>query len=419
MELLAHRKAIFRSHLTLDRVQHFLIYCFAFFGPLGTLLSPSFMPNAFRFYHFLLVFFPLFLIKLKFNQWKTILTFTPFLIYCLVSAYFTHNHIYEIDSYPLFRCFLFISQCLFMFGAAFCLKVDPKKLITFYLAGFLISLIVGYFFFIGFYSGLISFRTIERFSVETQMGWGLLRFSPGTYPNEYGNVASFALSCLLLHYAKKKRFLTFLFGALTFIALLLTTTRAAYLSFGVALIYLCLTSTELRKVVFKFFLFGTAILFLLKAYSINIFSIFIRGLKAISLMEGSAGIRLSYWIKGFKDLDQNIIFGNGFSANIYAHNIYLEILFELGILGALLLVLTVIYYLSENSYSIRKLLLDREKETTTQIMLIGLIHTFLFALTNHNMHHHLTWFSFLLFNAYLKRFSQVRWNSSYFSRTSA
>ena len=136
-------------------------------------------------------------------------------------------------------------------------------------------------------------------------------------------------------------------------------------------------------------------------------------------MEGSAGIRLSYWIKGFKDLDQNIIFGNGFSANIYAHNIYLELLFELGILGALLLVLTVIYYLSENSYSIRKLLLDREKETTTQIMLIGLIHAFLFALTNHNMHHHLTWFSFLLFNAYLKRFSQVRWNSSYFSRTSA
>ena len=145
MELPAHRKAIFLSHLTLDRVQHFLIYCFAFFGPLGTLLSPFFMPNAFRFYHFLLIFFPLFLIKLKLEEWKTILIFVPFLLYCLVSAYFTHNHIYEVDSYPLFRCFLFISQCLFMFGAAFCLKVNQKKLITFYLAGFFISLVVGYF----------------------------------------------------------------------------------------------------------------------------------------------------------------------------------------------------------------------------------------------------------------------------------
>ncbi|MCB1072337.1 MAG: O-antigen ligase family protein [Chlamydiia bacterium] len=419
MELAAQRKAIFRSHLTLDRIQHFLIYCFAFLGPLGTLLTPSFMPNAFRFYHFFLILFPLFLIKLKFNEWKTILTFTPFLLYCLVSAYFTHNRIYEVDSYPLFRAFLFISQCLFMFGAAFCLKVDQKKLIVFYLAGFFISLLVGYFFFIGFYSGFISFRTIEHFSVETQMGWGLLRFSPGTYPNEYGNVASFVLSILLLLYAKKKRFLTLLFASLTFIALLLTTTRAAYLSFGVALIYLCLASTEIRKLLFKFFLFGTVILFVLKAYSINIFSIFIRGLKAISLMEGSAGIRLSYWIKGFKDLDQSIIFGNGFSANIYAHNIYLELLFELGIVGTLLLVSTVIYYLSENSYSIRKLFLD--KEITTQIMIIGLIHTFLFALTNHNMHHHLTWLSFMLFNVSLKRFSQglFPWNSSYFSRTRA
>lgn len=388
--------------LTLDRFQHFLIYCFAFFGPLGTLLTPSFMPNAFRFYHFLLIFFPFFLIKLNLNQWKTILIFTPFLLYCLVSAYFTHNHIYEVDSYPLLRSFLFISQYLFMFGAAFCLKVEQKKLVTFYLAGFFISLLVGYFFFIGFYSGFISFRAIERFSVETQMGWGLLRFSPGTYPNEYGNVASFALSILLLLYAKKKHLLTLLFAALTFIALLLTTTRAAYLSFGVALIYLCITSTEIRKLLFKLFLFGTAILFLLKAYSINIFSIFIRGLKAISLMEGSAGIRLSYWIKGFRDLDQSIIFGNGFSANIYAHNIYLELLFELGIVGAFLLVSTVIYYLSENSFSIRKLLLDKEKEAINQIMIIGLIHTFLFALTNHNMHHHLTWLSFLLFNASLK-----------------
>lgn len=391
--------------LTLNRFQHLLIYCFAFFGPLGTLLTPSFMPNAFRFYHFLLIFFPFFLIKLKLNQWKTILIFIPFLLYCLVSAYFTHNHIYEVDSYPLLRSFLFISQYLFMFGAAFCLKVEQKKLVTFYLAGFFISLLVGYFFFIGFYSGFISFRTIERFSVETQMGWGLLRFSPGTYPNEYGNVASFALSILLLLYAKKKHLLTLLFAALTFIALLLTTTRAAYLSFGVALIYLCITSTEIRKLLFKLFLFGTAILFLLKAYSINIFSIFIRGLKAISLMEGSAGIRLSYWIKGFRDLDQSIIFGNGFSTNIYAHNIYLELLFELGIVGAFLLVSTVIYYLSENSFSIRKLLLDKEKGTINQIMIIGLIHTFLFALTNHNMHHHLTWLSFLLFNASLKPLS--------------
>lgn len=377
------------------------------------------MPSAFRFYHFFLVFFPLFFIKLKVDEWKTVLIFTPFLLYCLVSAYFTYNHIHAIDSYPLFRSFLLISQSLFTFGAACHFKVDQKRLITLYLAGFFISLIVGYLFFIGFYSGFISFKTVDRFSVETQIGWGLLRFSPGTYPNEYGNVASFALSTLIFLYAKKKHFFTLLFIALTFIALLLTTTRAAYLSFGVALVYLCIVSTEIRKLLFKFFLIGTALIFTLKGYSIDIASIFIGGLKAIRLMEGSAGVRLSYWLKGFNDLDQRIIFGTGFGANIYTHNIYLELLFELGIVGTLLLVLTAIYYLSENSYAVRKLFLDREKKMTTRIMIIGLIHTFLFALTNHNMHHHLTWLSFLLFNASVKRLSQVPENPSYFSRTSA
>ncbi|QVL57854.1 MAG: O-antigen ligase family protein [Simkaniaceae bacterium] len=406
--------------MTLSRIQHFLIYCFIFFGPLGTLLTPSFMPYAFRFYHFFLIFFPLFFIKIKLNEWKTVLTFTPFLLYCLVSAYFTHNSFFEVDSYPLFRSFLLISQCLFMFGAAFCLKDEKQLLIRFYLAGFFVSLVVGYIFFIGYYTGVISFETIQRFSVETQIGWGLLRFSPGTYPNEYGNVASFALSLLLLLYTQKKRFFTLLFASMTFIAFLLTTTRAAYLSFAVVLLYLCITSIEIRKLMVKVSLFGTAILFILKAYSLNFFSIFIRGIKAISLIEGSTGVRFSHWIKGFEDLDKSVIFGNGFSANIYAHNVYLELLFELGIIGALLLISTLVYYFSENSFQVRRLFLDKKKNLKYQVMVIGMIHLFLFALTNHNMHHHLTWMTFLLFNgALFSEMDQPIRNSSYLSRTNA
>lgn len=406
MESALSARPLPRPFFTLERLHHFLIYSFAFLGPLGNLLSPAALPNAFRFYHFLLILFPLFFIKCKNSEWKTVLTFTPFLLYCLISAYLTHNHHHEIDSYPLLRSFLFISQCLFMFGAAFSLNIDQKKLLFFYLAGFFLSLLIGYLFFIGFYSGFISFQTIQRFSVEAQMGWGLLRFAPGTYPNEYGNVSSFALSVLILLYSNKKRLFTLLFVSLTFIALLLTTTRAAYLSFIISLLYLFITSPKVRKLFFHFFLFATVLLTLLYTYSINMFAIFMRGIRAISLMEGSAGIRLSHWIKGFKELDQNIFFGNGFSANIYTHNIYLELFFELGIIGILVLVITLTYYLSENSSAIRKLFECSNKTTSHQIMILGLIHTLLFALTNHNMHHHLTWFSFFLFNASLKKVSE-------------
>ena len=381
--------------ITIERFQRFLIYAFAFLGPLGTLITPSFMPYQFRFYYFLLAFSPLFFIHLKTKEWKTVLAFVPFFAYCLISAYFTHNKNFHQDAYPLFRSFLFVSQCLFMFGAAFSLRgrKDKDRLLHLYLMGFFISLIVGYIFYLGFYTGKISLATINHYSVEAQMGWGLLRFSPGSYPNEYGNVASFALSLLLLRYAREKKFLTFVFAGLTFLAFLLTTTRAAYLSFIVTLIYLCITSIEVRKLVTKVSLVGLGILLILKGYSIDFFKIFIGGIKTISFTYGSTGVRFAEWIKGFEDLNGALILGNGFGANILVHNVYLEILFELGIVGFLLLTFTLLYYFGENG--------KRTRLICHQEVIIGLIHVFLFAGSNHNMHHHMTWFVFLLFNMFL------------------
>jgi O-antigen ligase len=386
--------------ITLSRFQRLLIYLFVFFGPLGTLLTPSFMPYAFRFYHFFLVLFPLFYLKLHDKEWKTALSFVPFIVYCLISAYFTHNKEFHRDAYPLFRCFLFASQCLFMFGAAFCLKGrnESSRLIRIYLAGFFLSLIVGYIFYIGFYLGKISFATLYRYSVETQMGWGLLRFSPGTYPNEYGIISSFALSALLIKFAEKKKFLTLSFACATFLAFLLTTTRAAYLSYSISLIYLLITSKEIRKLMTKLGLATLAILLILKAYSIDFFKIFIAGVKTISFTYGSTGIRFKEWIKGFEDLNESLFFGSGFSTNIHAHNVYLELLFEVGLIGAVILGVTLVYYFSTNGH--RMSLFFRNYKKYPHII-VGLIHVFSFAATNHNMHHHLTWFVFLLFNMHL------------------
>jgi len=401
--------------ITLPRIHRLLIACFVFFGPLGTLLTPSFLPYAFRFYHFFLVLSPFFFVNLKEREWKTVFAFVPFLAYCLISAYLTHNKPFHVDAYPLLRCFLFTSQCLFVFGAAFALRGEDQrevkgKLIRLYLIGFAISLIIGYIFYIGFYTHKISFETIYKYSVEAQMGWGLLRFSPGTYPNEYGNISSFALSILLLLFARKKRFWIFFFAFLTFVAFLLTTTRAAYLSFLVTLAYLCITSKAIRALMTKFFLIILSLLLILKAYSIDFFHIFVSGVRTISFTYGTTGIRFKEWIKGFEDLDSTVIFGNGFGANILVHNVYLELLFELGLVGAILLVVTLFYYFSENGHKIRSLFfrhaMDKEDRFYNRVVIVGLIHIALFAATNHNMHHHLTWFIFLLFNMSL--FSKER-----------
>lgn len=404
--------------ITLNRFQHLLIYAFVFFGPLGILLTPHFMPGAFRFYQFFLLLFPAFFVRLRVSEWKIALSFLPFLVYCIISAFFTHQKAFYEDAYPLFRSFLLMAQTLFMLGAALCYTGDKERLIKLYLGGYFISLAIGYLFFLGYYSHHIPLALIERFSIETQIGWNLLRFSPGTYPNEYGNISSFVLSILLIFFGRKKKFLTFVMIVLTFIAFLLTTTRAAYLSFIVSLVYLSFTSKEIRKLMFFFLMMGIAILAALKLYSIDFVKIFIGGLKTISLGSGSTGIRIAAWIKGFLELNQQIFLGNGFGSDIYAHNIYLELLFELGIIGILILLVTIIAYLSNHSLGLKSFW-DQKKDFMGQITMIGLIHVFLFAITNHNLHHHLTYFSFLLFNLYLFSRRNDAVKASYLSRIEA
>jgi len=384
--------------LSLQGLQRFLIYCFVFFGPLGSLLTPSFLPYAFRFYHFFLLLFPIFFLRMKSSEWKAVLIFIPFLFYCLISAYFSENKIVNIDSYPIFRSGLLITQYLFVFGAAFCLQ-ERGRLLTLYLIGFFISLVVGYILTIGYYVGVVPIEVIKHLCVEAQMGWGILRFSPGSYPNEYGNVSSFVLSVLILITAnrKKHRHLLYFFICLTLIALMLTTTRAAYYSFTITFFYLCFVSQEVRRFSLKFLFLGCMMVVLMKYYSFDLLHIFIEGIRKISLTTGSSGIRIADWVQGFAQLGNSVFWGTGFGVNITTHNVYLELLYELGIVGILVLLVSLIYFFSENHFRMAKV---------NRITIIGLIHVFLFAATNHNMHHHLTWMTFLFFISSL--FSQAR-----------
>ena len=407
--------------ISLCKAQRFLIYCFAFFGPLGSLLSPHFMPKALRGYHFLLLFSPFFLIRLKTKEWKTLLVFLPFFAYCLISAYFTENKSLEQEASPFLRCGLLITQCLFMFGAAFCMRaaqieIEKKRLLKLYLAGFFLSLIVGYALLLGYYTQRISFQDLSKWCVEAQVGWNFLRFSPGSYPNEYGNVSSFVLIVLILILAERKKtsLFLYLFIGMTFIALLLTTTRSAYLSFILTFFYLFLVSKPLRFASLKFMTLSIICITLIQYYSFNFLYIFKEGIKKISLTSGSTGIRFTEWVKGFQELALSTFWGTGFGSQIGVHNIYLEFLYELGIVGAAILCITLLYYLSENSSKIRPIFVKKAMEQKdvlyNRITAVGLIHIFLFAGSNHNMHHHLTWFIFLFFNMSL--FSELKSASS-------
>ena len=225
------------------------------------------------------------------------------------------------------------------------------------------------------------------------MAWGLLRFSPGSYPNEYGILSSFSLLLLLILHMNRPRFIHFIFMGFTFIAFLLATTRAAYLSFLFSLIYLWFSSPKIRKPLLQIFSLCLSLLFLLQLFYVDFFSIFAKGIKAISLTEGSTGMRFQDWAKGFYDLNRALFFGTGFGSQINAHNVYLEILFELGLIGSLLLLMTLISSFAEKGRELKALILRRAEHPE---LMVGLIHVLFFAASNHNMHHFVTWFVILL-----------------------
>jgi O-antigen ligase len=387
-------------------IQFFLIEAFVFLGPLGNIFTPYFLPYPFRFYYFLLPLFPIFYSLLFFKEIKTLLLFLPFLFYSLASSLFVQFHSPPEEAFPIFRFFLLASQFLFILGGACFLHEHEVKerLIKLYLWGFFVSLIIGYIFYIGFYLHLIPFPLIEKFSVLTQFGFGILRFSPGSYPNEYGNIASFVLSILTLFIAERKNpqlqfgfspiFLKFFF-ILTFFALILTTSRAAYFSYLITLLYLLSISKPMRR---SLAIFGTLLFFFLIAlhfYAIHNPKTILLPLQMLFLRYATGHIRLEAWNKGLEAFQTSPILGTGFGSQFFIHNVYLQFLFELGVIGSMLLFFALILFSLEHLPKLRALF-ARQPPNINHIMIIGLIHFFWFAASNHNINHHQTWFIFLL-----------------------
>lgn len=384
------------------KIQKLAIQAFVALGPLGNLLTPSVFPAAFRFYYFILLAFPFFFTRFYEKQLKLLICCIPLLLYCIPSALSVEINKSSEEPFPLFRFFLLFFHFLFVVGASsFVTTIQEKyELITLYLKSFFISLGIGYIFYIGYYLNWISFPFIERFSVIGQFAYTFLRFSPGSYPNEYGTVASFVLSILTLLLLKpsdeiklKKKSLIFFF-ALTFFALILTTTRAAYLSYFLSLLYLCWKTKRFFVPLCWSLILFLLILIFANYYEINLLELFLFAFNLADFKTGSLGERWSQWTVAFENFQDHIVFGTGFASITNLHNVYLQILFELGLLGAVVLVSTFFFRIL---YGPVRFLQQSPESLFSTIKILGLSHILWFAFSNHNLNHHLTWFVLFLF----------------------
>lgn len=387
-----------------------LILLFAALGPLGNMLTPHFFPDSFRIYYFLLPLFPLFFMMTKERTAKVGIILLPILTYSFFSCFCVEQFGSANESHTLFRYFLLLCQLFFIIGAAGALTKQDQlySILKTYLTFFFISMGFGYLFFFGYYLKFIPLWLIERFSILTQFGFGILRFSPGSYPNEYGIVSSFVLSILTLIYLDNKRGLfkygskSFLFLYLsTFLAFLLTTTRAAYLSFFVSFIYIVIKERSFLKILIRASIFLTIIFTVLMTFGFNMFSILKAGFSQ-KINEGSLGERYYMWQEALEKFDGHGFLGVGFASLTNVHNVYIQLLFELGFFGSILLIGSLFMVMLETSFRYQ-----RKEETETsrffrKVRWVGLINVLSFAASNHNLNHHLTWLTFLLCLATLR-----------------
>lgn len=385
----------------------------AFFGPIGNAIPILPMVPGFRFYElivFLGVGYYLYNINEDKKAMKNILLLCPFLLYVMFSALVVsiYRAPESMGDSLILRAVLWISFFIFFI----CLgeraikfsKLDKELIIVRYLQGYIVSMFFGYVLFIGYYLGLISFDILEWVEVLPQEGYGLLRFAPGSYANEYGIVSSFALSVMtyiLLNsryidkvnekFGGKKIYIVL--SLMTFIALFLTTTRAAYVSYFVVLFILIITSKSKKAKIYSLIFMGLIIL-VLSYIQENIFDfmgILEVGYDAFINNEGSSAERLYMWNMAWGDFVEQYLLGCGYGTLAFLHNIYLQIIFEMGFIGVMLLILPLLYF-TYNYIKIKK----ESSELLIATTYIGLFHVLWFGMSNHNLQHHLTWYVVLL-----------------------
>jgi O-antigen ligase len=409
----------------------FLIRAFCFLGPIGCLIPVPGTPHSFRFYYLVLpIGIGVFLRNgIKARTFSVFRVLLPVLVYMAMSAVVSFlsgaGTSSAEEENPLIRVGLFITLLLFILLAGERVSTQSRGeptiemlrerslLLRLMLIGYAVSLVAGYVIFVGYVQGKLSFEQVSKVEVLAQEGYGLLRFAPGSYPNEYGIVSSFVLSVLTLLILRRRalhgsasflplrRRWLFPMYLTTLIALFLATTRAAYIAYVVCLLYLIMldgnAAAKLRRAAVLVVVF--VVVLVAAQYFYDILGILNTAYVSLSDKDASAYERVIAWNRAWVEFGDSPLLGTGFGSQDSIHNIYLQMLFELGVLGFVLLFASIALLLAGfrgrliSSYPVRYRL---DWLALGRIKVLGIFHVLWFGMSNHNLNHFLTWFVVLL-----------------------
>ncbi|MDH0291984.1 O-antigen ligase family protein [Pseudomonas sp. GD04087] len=278
-----------------------------------------------------------------------------------------------------------------------------EKLLNDSFKGFCAVFFLGLVIYIGYITNKIPYNIYSLFTTLDQSAYGYSRFSPGTYPNEFGIICSF-YAIYALSIALNKNKLLHLLLSITFIAgVFLTSTRAAYITLFLSYIYLTITSKSPIRILLLTILpalLTPIIIQTLSYLSFDVMSVITTGYESAAKGTGSSSVRLEDWNTAIDDLLDNLFWGVGVeSPKAYSlHNLPLQILYGLGIAGSLILSIAAAaftYINIKTTWNALKCTKEIQKFTTSTRTIL-LIHVFIFGLTNHNQAHFFTWMLFAL-----------------------
>lgn len=278
------------------------------------------------------------------------------------------------------------------------LRRGIELVLRFFLDGVMMALFIGIIIFALVFMGMIGVADLEPLSADTHIVGSIYRFNPGGNVNEFGLIAIYGLLWARFAYPFASKFKQFAIYGLLIFALFFSLTRAAWLAYAGSLIVMALVSGHGRKLLF------------VGASSFAIFTYFIYQLNnelanivvsRFSFDGGPSGEeRLNKIASAFSfNAELNwleLLFGKGWATNLYLHSVPLQLIYEIGILGFLLITGTLVW-------TFFKLVMRARQKVPGALESLGCLVAYcIFSSFHHTLYHMQTWFilGLILYIAY-------------------
>jgi hypothetical protein len=295
----------------------------------------------------------------------------------------------QTDSSFLRLVSLFI---LLMFSAVISSSILKNKFICVYIAeyyilGTIYACFIGIFISYLVFNGAISVYELLPISAGTHIVGSFYRFNPGANVNEFSMILVFAIFMLpFTRYSPRKKFLLLIFFMVLQIA---TLTRGSWIGLLVSVFFSVPVLKKNRLNYISNFLSFSLVFIIIMSVLYFLFP----DIKELidSRTSFALGASGEERIEKFKFVFDRIsespfrfLFGFGWATNMYVHNVYLQLVYEIGVLGLLLFVFVLYVYISP----VYKVQADILKFS----LFSCLLYIFILALVHHTLYHIQTWF---------------------------